>query len=237
MSLPSHALAPSKTAIKTRELFKNRAYDELRSRFSNCSYVPGTFLSERQLAAELGMSKTPVKAALERLEMEGFITVSPQSGIVVRELGDDEIADIYEIRIALEGYAVRRIASSITAPQLERWESTLLALEKIANLPQENRLQVVELDEEFHSLPIQILGNRQILQTMQQLSAKNKMVVNSVFSLLPDRAVQSLSEHREIVAATRAGDGVKAGQLMETHIRVGHEILCRARNKPQDQPT
>ena len=220
---------PSKTAIKTRELFKDRAYDELRSRLSNCSYVPGTFLSERQLAAELGMRKTPVKAALERLEMEGFITVSPQSGIVVRELGDDEIADIYEIRIALEGYAVKRITNSITKPQLERWEATLTALGQIANQPEKNRLKVVELDEEFHSLPIQFLGNRQILQTMQQLSVKNKMVINSVFSLLPDRAGQSLQEHRQIVAAARAGDGVTAGQLMETHIRAGHEILCAAR--------
>ncbi len=236
MSLPLRVPFPLTTAIKPRELFKNRAYDELRSRFSNCSYVPGTFLSERQLAAELGMSKTPVKAALERLEMEGFITVSPQSGIIVRELGDEEIADIYEIRIALEGYAVREIASCLTEQQLEQWEATLSALEKIANQPQENRLQVVELDEEFHSLPIQFLGNQQILQTMHQLSAKNKMVVNSVFSLLPDRAGQSLYEHRQIVAAARAGDGVIAGQLMETHIRVGHEILCAARKKPQNQP-
>lgn len=230
--MSSSVPAISKTAIKTRELFKNRAYDELRSRLSNCSYVPGTFLSERQLAAELGMSKTPVKAALERLEMEGFITVSPQSGIVVRELGDDEIADIYEIRIALEGYAVMKIASCITGPQLEQWEANLSALEKIVNQPEENRLQVVQLDDEFHSLPIQFLGNRQILQTMQQLSVKNRMVINNVFSLLPDRAKQSLQEHHQIVAAARAGDGVTAGQLMEKHIRAGHEILCSARKKP-----
>lgn len=227
MSLPVRA--SSKTTTKTRELFKNRAYDELSTRFSNCLYAPGTFLSERQLAAELGMSKTPVKAALERLEMEGFITVSPQSGIVVRELGDIEIADIYEIRIALEGYAVKAIAGRITEPQLEEWSATLSAMKGIANQPQKNHLQVVELDDRFHSLPIKFLGNAQILQTMKQLSVKNKMVINSVFSVLPDRAGQSLQEHRQIVAAVSAGDGPGAGQLMEAHIRVGHEILRTAR--------
>ncbi len=222
---------PNPKAPVARELFKNRAYEELRSRFSACQYVPGTFLSERQLAAELGMSKTPVKAALERLEMEGFITVSPQSGIVVRELADKEIADIYEIRIALEVYVVKTIASRITEPQVQQWGETLAAMEAIASQAESNRQQVVKLDEEFHTLPLKFLGNTQILQTMEQLSVKNKMVINGVFSALPDRAQQSLKEHREIVEAVKSGDGLRAGELMEAHIRVGHDILCKARSK------
>lgn len=220
-----------KPPMRSRELFKNRAYDELRLRFSACQYEPGTVLSERQLAAELGMSKTPVKAALERLEMEGFITVSPQSGIRVRELTEQEIADIYEIRTVLESYVVKTISSRITADQLSTWEGTLTALEEIAHQPEKNRQLVVKLDEEFHALPIQFLGNSQILHTMQHLAVKNKMVINSVFSVLPDRAPKSLEEHRQIIAAVKAGDGQRAGELMESHIRVGHDILCRARSR------
>ena len=110
-----------------RELFKNKAYDELRSRFDNLQYPPGTFLSERQLADELGMSKTPVKAALERLEIEGFITVSPQSGILVRDLTLDELTEMYEIRLALEGFALRSMAGRLTKEQLERLEANLTA--------------------------------------------------------------------------------------------------------------
>ena len=67
-----------------RSFLKERAYDDIKKRLLSDAYPPGTFLSERQLALSLGMSKTPVKAALERLESEGFITVSPQQGIVVR---------------------------------------------------------------------------------------------------------------------------------------------------------
>src|SRR5215831_7744368 len=62
-------------------LLKERAYDELKRRILNDDYPPGSFLAERRLAEELGMSKTPVKAALERLELEGFLLVSPQQGI------------------------------------------------------------------------------------------------------------------------------------------------------------
>src|SRR5437899_8390145 len=97
-----------------RALLKDRAYDRIKVRLLNDDYPPGSFLSERQLAENLGMSKTPVKAALERLESEGFISVSPQQGIVVRELSVHEIADQYEIRAALESYTVRALAGRLT---------------------------------------------------------------------------------------------------------------------------
>lgn len=130
------ARARSTEPPRGRELFKNRAYDKLKSRFFNNQYEPGTNLSERQLAEELGMSKTPVKTALERLEMEGFITVSPQSGIVVRELSDAEIADIYDVRIALEGFVLKSIAGKLSPGQIELWSQNLEALKNVAQSPE-----------------------------------------------------------------------------------------------------
>src|SRR5262245_27959269 len=96
-----------------RSFLKERAYERLKHGLLNNDYPPGTFLSERQLAENLGMSKTPVKAALERLESEGFITVSPQQGIVVRELSVSEIADLYEIRAALESFTLKSLAGKL----------------------------------------------------------------------------------------------------------------------------
>src|SRR6266567_4439531 len=93
-----------------RSFLKDRAYELIKQRLLNNDYPPGSFLSERQLAENLGMSKTPIKGALERLESEGFITVSPQQGIVVRELSVHEIADQYEIRGVLESYTLRSLA-------------------------------------------------------------------------------------------------------------------------------
>ena len=66
------------------------------------------------------MSKTPVKAALERLESEGFITISPQRGVVVRQFAIHEIADQYEMRVALETYTVRTLAGRLSAEQADR---------------------------------------------------------------------------------------------------------------------
>ena len=77
------------------------------------------------------MSKTPVKAALERLEAEGFISVSPQQGIVVRELSVREIADLYEIRAALESYTLRAVAGRLTADQVARVKANLATRAKL----------------------------------------------------------------------------------------------------------
>ncbi len=227
MSLPIRAKSPGTPRV--RELFKNRAYDELKSRFFNNQYEPGTNLSERQLAEELGMSKTPVKAALERLEMEGFITVSPQSGIIVRELSDAEIADIYDIRIALEGFVLKSIAGKLSPGQMQLWNQNVTALSDVVKSP-EIRQRAVALDAEFHLLPCEYLGNTQIVYTMQQLSCKMQAVINRVFKLLPDRASQSLREHQEIVDAVRRGEGQRASDLAEAHLRTGHQILREARN-------
>src|SRR6516162_3334378 len=108
-----------------RSFLKDRAYELIKQRLLNSDYPPGTFLSERQLAENLGMSKTPVKGALERLESEGFITVSPQQGIVVRELSVREIADQYEIRSILESYTLRTIAGHLTPEQIARVRANL----------------------------------------------------------------------------------------------------------------
>lgn len=211
-----------------RDLYRTRAYDELRSRFSRNEYAPGAYLSERQLAAELGMSKTPIKAALARLEMEGFIDVSPQTGIFVRDLTDKEIADLYEIRIALEGYALRTIAGNLSDSQLKVWETNVNALAKCTGTPRSRR-KAVALDTEFHLLPMQFLGNQQIVDTMQQYSERIQIVIHRVFALLPDRISQSVEEHREILQAVRKGEGAKASILVEAHLKLGHKMLIEAR--------
>lgn len=211
-----------------RDLYRTRAYDELRSRFSRNEYGPGTYLSERQLAAELGMSKTPIKAALARLEMEGFIDVSPQTGIFVRDLTDKEIADLYEIRIALEGYALRTVAGNLSDSQLKSWEANMTALAKCSGASRSRR-KAVTLDTQFHMLPIQFLGNQQILNTMQQYSERIQIVIHRVFALMPDRIAQSVEEHHEILQAVRRGDGAKASKLVETHLKLGHKMLSEAR--------
>src|SRR6516225_7820048 len=95
------------TGLPGRGLLKDYDYADIKQRILRGDYPPSTLVSERQLASQLDMSKTPVRAALQRLELEGFVTISPQQGIIIRDLSVHDIADQYEIRAALETYVVR----------------------------------------------------------------------------------------------------------------------------------
>ncbi len=92
---------------------KERAYIEIKQRIQDMTFAAGDFLSERRLASMLGMSKTPIKAALERLEHEGFVAVAPQQGIVVRSPSMRDVQEMLELRRALESFCFRAVAGKL----------------------------------------------------------------------------------------------------------------------------
>lgn len=213
--------------LPVRSFLKDRAYDKIKQRLLNNDYPPGSFLSERQLADNLGMSKTPVKAALERLESEGFIAVSPQQGIVVRELSVHEIADQYEIRAALESYAVRTIAGSLTPDQIAKVRAHLEAQAQIRG--KGDVLKGVELDAAFHIQFVEFLGNREILRVLVQLREKIQRVVTQVFRLCPTRIDSSHEEHTAIANAVIEGHGSRAADLLVSHLELGKRLILSPR--------
>jgi DNA-binding GntR family transcriptional regulator len=221
-TLPPHANGG------VRGLLKERAYEELKRRLLNNHYPPGSFLAERQLAEQLGMSKTPVKAALERLEHEGFITVSPQQGIVVRELALREIADQYEIRVALETFTVRSVAGKLAPDQVARLKANLKAQDAIRGTNQVAR--AVELDAEFHTLFAEFLGNQEILRVTMQLREKMQRVITAVFHINAARIDSSYEEHRAIAEAVLRGDGAEAARMAERHLMIGKQFLLAPRH-------
>jgi DNA-binding GntR family transcriptional regulator len=203
-----------------RSLLKDRAYDLIKHRLLSNQYPPGSFLSERQLADNLGMSKTPVKVALERLESEGFISVSPQQGIVVRELSIREVIDLYEIRSALEAYAltpeqIRRVHTNLEAQEAHRGSGDVTA--------------EVELDATFHFQFIEFLGNGEIARVMTQLREKVQRVVRQVFLRLPSRFDSSTDEHRAIAVAVIDGKGREAVDLLRDHLELGKQLILSPR--------
>jgi len=207
----------------TRGLLKDRAYEELKESIKTEVFPPGSFLSERQLVKRLGMSKTPIRSALERLESEGFVSVSPQQGILVRELSLQEIVDHYDIRIALETFMTRRLAGRLDEAQ----EALLRAnLEKQAGRAEHgDAVACAQLDAEFHLMLCEFLDNRQILQVMWRLRDKLSRVTLRVFKQQKTRTMQSYAEHAAIVEAIVRGDGEEGARLVEEHLEYGKQFL------------
>jgi DNA-binding GntR family transcriptional regulator len=208
-------------------LLKERAYSEIRARILSGESAPGTFLSERQMAAQFGMSKTPVRAALQRLEQEGFVTISPQQGIIVRDLSIREIADQYEIRLALECYVLRNVAGRLTPAQVDCLRANLEAQERICRAFDVDR--GVVLDAEFHTLFCEFLGNQEILRVLGQLRAKMHRVIAQVFKINPTRMANSYEEHRGIADAVIQGDAAAAARRIEEHLEYGKLHLLSPR--------
>mgnify|MGYP001422022186 CR=1 FL=1 len=198
---------------------QSRAYSELRRLIVSGEFPPGTFLSERQLALQLEMSKTPVHVALERLESEGFVTISAQQGIVVRGMSVEDIVDHYELREAIEAWVVRRLAGKLSPGQERQLQDNLK--EQRAALKEDDLSRLVQLDEQMHFMLGSFLQNREIMSTMERLRDKIHQVIVRVTDSDRSRPADSVSEHARIIKAILAGEGAQAADLMVEHLEAG----------------
>lgn len=214
---------------KDRGLLKDQAYRALKERILAGGYRPGAFLSERQLADALAMSQTPIRAAVDRLEAEGLLAVSPQQGIMVKDLSIHEIADQFEIRGLLEPFVLRHLAGRLTREQLDRLEENLAAQKTATRKRQVDR--IVELDAGFHLLFCEYHGNREILRVMEQLRDKIHRIIHRVSTQNPERLAASYEEHRGIADAVIAGDPELAARRIEQHLEFGKQFLLSPRQR------
>jgi len=206
-----------------RPSLKERAYLAIKQLILDESFPPGTFLSERQLSGLLHMSATPVRSALDRLAEQGFVTISPQQGVVVRETAFDEVIDLYDIRIALEAFVVKSLAGHLRAEQAAHLERQLQEQDGAVKSPDFRRF--TKLDTEFHLLLAELQGNREIVRAMGHLRDRLHRYAARVLRHSPDRIVASVTEHRAIAAATICGNGEDAARHLREHLESGKRFF------------
>lgn len=207
----------------SRPLLKDKAYETLKELILSETLPAGTFLSERQLAGRLEMSKTPVRSALERLQGEGFLTISPQQGVLVREIPLHEIVDLFDIRIALETFVVRQLAGTLRGPQTALLEENLAA--QAACIPTQDVHQSTRLDEDFHQMLCEFHQNGEILRVMLGLRDRLTRVISRVFRRAPNRFEASYADHRGIFEALSLGGKALAERRMREHLEYGKRFL------------
>ena len=213
----------SETPPGPRVLLKDEAYERLKDMIVRGEFEPGRFLSERRLAAQLSMSKTPVRSAVERLANEGLVLVSPQQGIVVAEVSFGEIIDLFEIRSALESFVVTQLAGTLTAERVRLLQANLDGQFEAAQ-----RGDVVEnmrLDTAFHFLLCEFQGNREITRVMWRMRDRLARIIIGVLRQRPQRMLESVEDHRAVVDAIVAGDGARAAEAMKAHLAWGQRFL------------
>jgi DNA-binding GntR family transcriptional regulator len=203
------------------------AYQLLRDRLINGQLLPGVVVSEKQLADELGISRTPIGDAVRQLSYEGFVEQVPRYGTLVKEITRHDLIEVYELREAIEPYAARKAASHITSGQLEQLEVLCRAIEGLAPkldgstgtaLDGEDLRQFLAADMAFHLLIVRAAGNSRILTVIQTSQA-----VSKVFRVRRQKHDLDLLHrashcHRQILAALQSGNGDGAAEQMLQHI-------------------
>lgn len=211
------------TTTAAPDLLRNRAYQEIKSLILNGQLGRTPFLSERQLARQLGMSNTPVRSAVERLELEGLLTIGARRGLVVEELTDREIVDHFEIRRALESLVVGKLAGRLGPERAAALRANVDAYE--AALEAGDMPAFIALDGEFHLRLAEFCGNADVGRVLRQLRDRIFRVVVRVIRHTPERPRASVREHRAIIDRIEAGDADAAVAAMTGHLRAGLEAL------------
>jgi DNA-binding GntR family transcriptional regulator len=170
------------------------------------------------------MSKTPIRAALENLETQGLVTVSPQKGILVRDLSAREIADLFDVRAAVEPFIVGQLArSSLTHSQREELKTNLREQRLAAKA--ENALAATQLDIAFHRLLARQLDNREMMIWLERCFDRLHRSILHVNRLVPGRLHKSYEDHEGVAKTIWEGRDDEAGRLMREHLSFGRHFL------------
>jgi len=193
-----------------------KVYDLLVESIIKQRLSPGERLVERSLAERLGVSKTPVREALNRLKKEGLAEGTPYSGFFVARISPEDMEEIYELREVLEGLAAREATRKINEEQIKELNSIIQSFE---NCIRKKELEdYSSLDLKFHNLLAAISKNGRLFQTMQLLRNQTRILM-STSVVLPERVEASLKEHKKIMDAIVSHKPDLAEEFARKHIR------------------
>ncbi|MER6567373.1 GntR family transcriptional regulator [Streptomyces sp. NPDC001093] len=193
----------------------DRVYAHVKQGVLDRRYEGGTLLTEGELAEAVGVSRTPVREALLRLEAEGLIRLYPKKGAMVLPVSAQEIADVVETRQLVEEHAARKAVPA--PPGLLQRLTELLELQKTQAAAGDLAAAAVT-DRSFHAEIVRSGGNEILSRLYDQLRDRQLRMGVAVMHSHPDRIAKTLAEHEEILNALRAGDAEAAVAAVHRHV-------------------
>jgi len=208
---------------------------ELREAIIKGEYPPGTHLVENDLCACFKASRTPVREALAQLEKEGFICMIPGSGAHVAKLSIENVSNIYDILIVLEGAASRLACNRISEEQLGKLEEYNFHFEK--SLKDHNADLLFELNDRFHWLITSETCNTYLMDMRSNFRALVNRI-SRIFLHVPGQMEATIAEHSQIIAALKARNPALAEFVMREHLEhAKKQLLTYLCDRKTENPT
>ncbi len=217
------ALVIAKKKIRSADSVE-KVYEKVKLLAIDYQFRPGERVNEVELAAELGVSRTPVREALNRLAQEGFMNFVPNRGFYSRDLTPDGVRELYEVRMVIEQstfrFACLRASDEDIARTTAIWENVTLHPPELQDADYWAR--IAQVDELFHMEIARIARNTRLYEMLESLNSLSRFF-RRIDLEAPVRRNNAYDEHVEIIAALRARDINKGVRLMEQHISLSSE--------------
>ena len=190
-------------------------YEELKRQILVGEIAPGTRMMEVELAEDMGVSRTPVREAIRKLEKEGLVTIEPRRGAYASDISIKDMVDVLEVRQMLEGMAASMAAQKVTEEEKLDFVEANSAYKNAVK--KGNIEEIIRYDELFHQLIVSYSGNKtlnQLLSQVQELALRFRYIYYDDFSRYENMPV----EYEEIEEAIISGDTQKAKVVAEEHV-------------------
>jgi DNA-binding GntR family transcriptional regulator len=197
------------------EASASRAYKHVKAAILRQEYEGGALLTEGEIAERLGISRTPVREALLRLEGEGLVRLYPKKGALVQPVSAQEIADVMEMRQLIEGYAAER-----AWPQRAALAGELTALldDMRGHLDAGDVSALMAADRRFHSAIVAAAGNRILVAVYDGLRDRQMRMGVAAMRIAPERMQRAVDEHSALLAELRSGDSAAFLAQVRDHV-------------------
>lgn len=199
--------------------------ENIRQAIIDGTFSPGERLMEIQLADEMGVSRTPVREAIRKLELEGFVVMIPRRGTYVADISIKDITEIYEIRTCLDTLAAGLAAERITDEELEALNRLLVEIGQ--HITDNNMEKIVEADTAFHDILYQASRNERLRSIINNLREQLTGIRGRSMSY-PGRLIETMEEHRTLVDSIAARDSERAQEAARVHIENAEHTLMKS---------
>lgn len=210
--------------IKDTKTIRKRIYEHLREQLLNGEIAPPEHLIEAKIAKELGTSRTPVREALHSLELEGLIESIPRVGYVVKPISEEEVEEICEIRMAIEGVAVRWAMEKAHKKLVEELEENISVAED--KVSRGDVRAFVDMDARFHEIISKFSGSKRLFELAQALRRHMlRYRIQSIYSI--DNVLRAIDGHKRILRAIKKRDLDEVNKAIRYHMDKSKKDILR----------
>lgn len=210
--------------MKTKSLLQQQAYDFIKEKILSGELAPDTLYSETKLSSEVGISRTPMREALQCLSQDGYITIVPSKGFQIRQLTEKDMIESIQVRCAIEGFCTSTIAAEIDTPKgkelldsLENILSNMRLCAKKADSNHDALERFIDYDHEFHLKLVEYMENIEFEDLYQRLMYMIRLTSNTALSK-EGRIIGTLDEHEKYFKALKNGKSHEAYSILINHL-------------------